>query len=272
MLKHALALLAALGVLFVVFRAADAPLPNPPIPESASRLPAAVSTPQDRTATGTRDAPDARYRVVRVIDGDTFSIRLPHGIDTVRLIGIDTPETVHPSKPVECFGAEASSFARELLSGERVRLEFDESQGTRDKYGRLLAYAYLPDGTFVNYELIARGYAYEYTYELPYRYRETFREAERAARAQTRGLWAPGACTREHDEPSRPNPAESAESAAALDESDLARYTCSRNTYDCADFRSRAEAQAIFLHCGGKRNDVHWLDGDKDGLACERLP
>lgn len=94
------------------------------------------------------------YQVARVIDGDT--IKLSNG-DRVRYIGINTPETKHPRKGVEYFGPEASAFNKKLVGGKKVRLEFDVQR--RDRYGRLLAYVYLLDGTFVNLELVRQGFA-----------------------------------------------------------------------------------------------------------------
>jgi len=85
------------------------------------------------------------YKVKRVIDGDT--ILLTNG-ERVLLIGVDTPETVHPNKPVEYFGKEASAFTKKMVEGKKVKLEFDWDR--RDKYDRLLAYVYLLDGTFLN--------------------------------------------------------------------------------------------------------------------------
>src|SRR3989338_7085144 len=85
--------------------------------------------------------------VVRVVDGDTIVL---DGDEKVRLIGVDTPETVDPRKPVQYFGKEASEFTRRMAEGKRVRLEFD--QDTKDRYGRTLAYVYLEDGTFLNAE------------------------------------------------------------------------------------------------------------------------
>ncbi|MDZ4826811.1 MAG: thermonuclease family protein [Actinomycetota bacterium] len=131
------------------------------------------------------------YDVERVVDGDT--VRLTNG-DSVRLIGIDTPETVDPRQPVQCFGEEASEYAHELLDGESVYLELDPTQGELDRYGRVLAYVWLPDGRHVNEEMVAQGYAHEYTYELPYRYQDEFQAAEADARAADRGLWSPDTC------------------------------------------------------------------------------
>lgn len=134
------------------------------------------------------------YLVERVVDGDTLSIRVDGASEKLRLIGINTPETVDPRRPVECFGKEASAKAKSMLEGARVRIESDASQDTRDKYGRLLVYVFLEDGTNWNAYMIREGYAYEYTYKLPYKYQAVFKEAERAARQERRGLWADGAC------------------------------------------------------------------------------
>jgi hypothetical protein len=95
-------------------------------------------------------APHAQMvKVRRVIDGDT--LELDNGED-VRLIGVDTPETKHPKKPVERFGKEAAAFTKRLVEGQEIRLEYDQQR--HDKYGRTLAYVYLPDGTFLNAEII----------------------------------------------------------------------------------------------------------------------
>jgi len=131
----------------------------------------------------------AKTTVIRIIDGDTIVIR-ENGVEQkVRLIGIDTPETVDPRKEVECFGKEASLKAESLLLGESVRLEADFSQGDKDKYGRLLRYVFLTDGTHANLVLIQEGFAHEYTYDLPYKYQELFKEAEQNARSLKKGLW-----------------------------------------------------------------------------------
>lgn len=134
------------------------------------------------------------YPVVRVIDGDTLVVRKDGENVTIRLIGIDTPEVVDPRKTVQCFGREASEKANALLEGEFVRLESDPTQGEYDKYGRSLAYVFLPSGLNVAEHLIVEGYGHEYTYRFPYKYQENFKTAEDTARAEKRGLWAEGAC------------------------------------------------------------------------------
>ena len=122
----------------------------------------------------------------RVIDGDTIVVETAGKHEKVRLIGVDTPETVHPSKPVEYFGKEASEFTRKKVEGKRVRLEYDWQ--SRDKYRRLLAYVYIEDGTFLNAEIIRQGYGFAYT-RFPFKYLKDFRQYEREARENNRGLW-----------------------------------------------------------------------------------
>lgn len=148
-------------------------------------------------ATSTPSTPiegQAGVIVSRVVDGDTLEIVVNGEKQKIRLIGVNTPETVDPRRPVQCFGKEASVFAEKLLSGQLVRLETDSSQGDIDKYGRLLRYVYLSDGRLFNQELIASGYGIEYTYSKPYKYQIEFREAEVRARQDKLGLWADGVC------------------------------------------------------------------------------
>ena len=133
------------------------------------------------------------FVVTYVIDGDTIVVTKPGKTEKVRLIGVDTPETVDPRKPVQCFGKEASAFPKSLLTGKSVRLERDPTQDDRDKYGRLLRYVYLGD-TLVNEKIIAEGYGYEYTYHIPYLHQAEFKNAELLAQESKKGLWADGVC------------------------------------------------------------------------------
>ena len=121
---------------------------------------------------------------VRVIDGDTIELV---GGERVRLIGVDTPESVDPRRPVEYFGKEAAAFTHRLAEGKTVRLEFDRE--TVDTYGRTLAYVYLPDRTLLNGEIIRQGYGHAYT-RFPFRFEREFVALEREARGAGRGLWA----------------------------------------------------------------------------------
>ena len=133
-------------------------------------------------------------KVVKVVDGDTIDVNLEGKTSRVRLIGINSPESVDPRKPVECFGKEASNKAKELLTGRFVKLESDDSQDSIDRYGRILRYVYLEDGTFFNQEMVELGYANEYTYQTPYKHQQEFKEAEADAKINKRGLGADNAC------------------------------------------------------------------------------
>lgn len=139
-----------------------------------------------------------KVKVLRVVDGDTIHVLLNNKDVTIRMIGIDTPETVDPRKPVQCFGKEASNHARQLLDGTTVYLEQDTSQGDYDKYNRLLSYIWMADGRLFNQVMIAEGYAFEYTYNLPYNYQTQFKSAQRNAQNQQIGLWSPNTCNGLH--------------------------------------------------------------------------
>ncbi len=134
------------------------------------------------------------YAVTSVVDGDTIKVNISGTVTTLRLIGLDTPETVDPRKPVQCFGKEASNKTKELLSGKKVRIEMDSTQGELDKYGRTLAYIYRDDGLFFNKAMIEQGYAHEYTYSSPYKYQAEFKAAEKYARENQLGLWSLNTC------------------------------------------------------------------------------
>ena len=133
------------------------------------------------------------YTVDRVVDGDTVRVFIDGRSTSVRLIGIDTPETKDPRKPVECFGEEASRRAQELLAGSRVWLEYDPTQGREDRYGRELAFVWTGE-TLVNEVLVREGFAHEYTYDATYKYRDIFLGDEVSAERQERGLWSPTTC------------------------------------------------------------------------------
>ena len=215
------------------------------------------------------------YQVVSVVDGDTLKVSMDGNVETIRLIGIDTPETVHPTKPVECFGKDASDKAKSILTGQSVRIELDPTQGERDKYNRLLAYIFLEDGINFNKFMIVEGYAYEYTYNLPYKYQSEFKKAEADAEILKKGLWADGVCEEaalETEAAPQTTSTYPAFSTISEPKPESKGYICSSNTYNCTDFSSHSEAQSIYESCGGVSNDIHQLDRDKDGEACETLP
>jgi micrococcal nuclease len=128
-------------------------------------------------------------RVVKVVDGDTIHVQVGGVREKVRYIGVDTPETKHPAKGVQCYGEQASRFNARLVDGEQVRLVRDVEE--RDRYGRLLAYVYrVRDGLFVNAELARLGYAQPLTIPPDVRHAERFAALAREAREHGRGLWA----------------------------------------------------------------------------------
>jgi micrococcal nuclease len=132
-------------------------------------------------------------QITRVVDGDTIEVLLNGSKEKVRVIGINTPETVDPRKPVECFGREASNFAKGFLANQIVSLESDPTQQERDKYGRLLRYIFVNEVDFGKL-MIEQGYAHEYTYDLPYKYQLEYKEAEKEAREGKVGLWKSTSC------------------------------------------------------------------------------
>ena len=193
-----------------------------------------------------------RARVTRVIDGDTVEASLRHSSVDIRLLGVDTPETVHPTEPVECFGPEASAFTKLRLEGKRVRLEFDVER--LDRYDRALAYIWLK-GRLFNRTLVRRGFATALIYLPNDKYAKQLERAEDRARAEQRGLWGEckgglgdgssggggtGKCDPSYPDVCIPPPPP-----------DL----------DCADVEHRDFRV--------KGSDPHGFDGDGDGRGCE---
>lgn len=220
------------------------------------------------------------YQVIKVVDGDTIAVNLNSTSETLRLIGIDTPETN------ECFSTESTQRARELLNNQKVRLETDPSQGERDIYDRLLRYVFLEDGSNFAEIMIQEGLAHEYTYNKPYKYQQEFRLVQEEAKLNKRGLWADGACQSEinnQDTSTPPTPELEKKSNLNIPSippqqeskptSTTNSCSCSGNTYNCGDFSTHQEAQSLYECCLAKVGyDIHRLDSDDDGLACESLP
>ena len=128
--------------------------------------------------------------VSRVIDGDTIEVVENGEIIKFRLIGIDTPETVHPEKPVECFGEEAKAELKRLLDGEEIYFNYDNAIGQSDRYGRTLVYVWRAnDDLFINQYMLSEGYANFYENTVPVYFDADFRELENQAREEGRGLW-----------------------------------------------------------------------------------
>lgn len=138
-----------------------------------------------------RNSVAEKYLVTKVVDGDTIYVS---GIDTrIRLIGVNTPETVSTSKPVQCFGPESSNYLKTLLLNKYVGLESDEASGDVDIYNRPLRYVYY-NGENVNQKLILEGYGKEASYGTEYKYRSQFVASEKFAITNNKGLWSPNTC------------------------------------------------------------------------------
>ncbi len=151
--------------------------------KKSSDKPIEVSKEAATTASSGATASAQLFRVTRVIDGDTIEIE---GGQRVRYIGIDTPETVSPQKPVQCFGVEASDANKKLVEGNMVRIQKDVSE--TDRYGRLLRYVYMDD-IFINDYLVRFGFAHASTFPPDVTYASQFVAAQKEARENNRGLW-----------------------------------------------------------------------------------
>ena len=216
----------------------------------------------------------ATVTVSNVIDGDTIKISpAVNGLKDVRLIGVDTPETVDPAEGVEPYGPQASEFTTRELSLRKVRLEFDEER--MDQYGRLLAYVYA-GGSMFNEELVAKGYAQAYPYPPNTAHAPQFAAAQRKARAAGLGIWglsmaqkceladrgngigegSPGCAGGAGRQPGQGAAPSAGEPPAPAG-----------GDYDCSDFATRVQAQRQLLP-----GDPYGLDSDGDGHACEDLP
>lgn len=132
------------------------------------------------------------YNVVSFTDGDTITVSMNGTEEKIRLIGVDTPETKKPNSPVQCYGKEASSFTKNLIGDQDVKLEADPIGDNRDRYDRLLRYVYLPDGTLVNKEIVSQGYGFAYL-SFDFSKSDDFAKAQSDAQGSKVGLWS--ACT-----------------------------------------------------------------------------
>ena len=158
------------------------------------RVEADGGTVLDTGALGAVELEPRPYPVTWISDGDTIKVQRGARRETVRLLGINTPETVDPRRPVQCFGREASARMKALVEGRSVWLATDPAESRYDRNGRLLAYVWLPDGTFVNLELLRGGFANEASYGTAYAYQDRFRRAALQAERAGRGLWSEATC------------------------------------------------------------------------------
>ncbi len=213
-----------------------------------------VKIQQGGDKTFSSDSTGKLVKVVKVIDGDTIKVETG---EVVRLIGIDAPETVHPSKSLACFGKEASQKTKETLEGNLVRLEKDVSD--KDKYGRLLRYVW-KEGILINELLVREGYATVATYPPDVKYQDRFLEAQRLAREENKGLWAECAGGKNSEEVKGVH---SAKDQSGYSGTGSYICDCSKT---CAKIGTCEEAQYQLEVCGCKARDA-----DGDGIACDSL-
>lgn len=214
----------------------------------------ATTAPTQAPIATNHSATNVDAQVTRVIDGDTIDVNIGGKIYRVRYIGVDTPETVDPSQPAQCFGREASALNKQLVEGKNVRLEKDISE--TDKYGRLLRYVYVGD-LFVNAELVRLGFAQVVTYPPDVKYVDLYLQLQREAREANRGLW--GACN------SFASPTPPIIVAPPNGNCDPSYPDVCIPPYppdlDCGQIPYRR-----FRVIGADR---HRFDGDRDGVGCE---
>jgi micrococcal nuclease len=148
------------------------------------------------------------YSINHFIDGDTIAVNMNGSVETIRMIGVDTPETHKPNTPVQCYGPQAADFTKNLIGSNSVRLQADPLDTNRDRYGRLLRYVYLPDGRMVETELIKNGYGFAYTL-FPFQMKDEFISGMQSAQAAKKGLWSACQVHQETDGAYQTNPANS---------------------------------------------------------------
>ena len=233
---------------------------NPAAPPHSPTTKFAETETLSNSATLLRPSPASSVEsaeVSRIVDGDTIKVILGSRSETIRYIGIDTPETKHPNKPIECFGPEASLFNQKLVSGKRVLLEKDTTD--RDRYGRLLRYVWVEGVGLVNHILVENGYARMSIHPPDVKYESILLSAESFARANKTGLWS--ACR---------EPAINDDNVVS--DSDSLGHDCSPSypticipppppDLDCRDINGND------FHV--LPPDPHRLDGNKDGTGCE---
>ena len=239
-----------------------------------------TTTTDSKSSAGPSSGPEWTVEVTRVVDGDTMEVRFPNGeVDTIRLLGVDTPETFGQNDPAEFesipettagrdhlanWGDRATAFATDELDGQQVRIETDPEADRRGSYGRLLVYLY-DDETDFNRQLIDRGLAR--MYDSSFSKRSEYKSAEAQTQRDDIGLW-------DFDGSTATATATATETASSGDsggsgDSDLPPPSGdSSDPYDCSDFDSQEQAQRVLENTPG---DPSGLDGDGNGVACESL-
>lgn len=260
-------LAALLVALLLALLGCTTPADDSPAPESSSgagedrkaERPLKEKRLKDRTRHKKQQPEQTRlYTVLGIVDGDTIEVDYRGGV-SVRVIGIDTPETVSPSVSDECWGRVASNVAAKLLIGRRVALTFDPTQGRFDRYGRTLGYLAIPKVGDYGLTMIERGHAAEYTYDSAYRNQQQYQSAESRARAYNRAIW--GKC----GGPDRP-----LKQAARPQPQPVVGRQCTPGYDRCVpSYPPDVNCSDVSGPIRISGPDPHMLDADGDGTACD---
>lgn len=272
-MKNKLVLLSASTLLSLMLAACSSDADTSHPVASATVSPSSASTVSESTKTTSQQPKSAPSQaaqanrlsatILSVTDGDTMKIKVNGKNETVRLLLVDTPETKHPSKPVQPFGPEASAFAKQTLEGKNVEIEMDISE--RDKYGRLLVYLWV-DGKMFNEMLLEKGLArVAYVYPPNVKYVDSFREIQKKAQTDGIGIWSIENYAQKdgfHSEKiKKTQPATS-----ALPHTQTPNTSSSNVQYkNCTEARAAGVTPIYEGQPGYSRK----LDRDGDGIACE---
>lgn len=221
---------------------------------------------------------DHWHKVTHVVDGDTVRAMIDGKDESIRIIGINAPE----KHWTECYGAESNAKAKEFLDGKWIKLEKDESQGTRDKYGRQLAYVWFDSGTDFGRRMIEEGYAFEYTYSKPYNKQSQYKETQAESKLNKHGLWAANTCNGKMQKIAtsgvKPTPTPAPAPAPRRAPAPKPRPTpAPRPASNCdPNYTPCVQKVSYDLDCGDIRfsvrvigSDTHRFDRDGDGYGCE---
>lgn len=263
-------------VLFIVSFGITDVFHEPEEPESPKTE--TVSKQQATPTPKTKSNPYQTGTVTKVIDGDTVEVQIGEKVEKVRMLLIDTPETVHPNQPVQPYGKEASDFTQKLLLNKEVKLEKDQED--KDKYGRLLRYIYVEDQS-VQELLLTEGLARVAVYPPNTKYEQKYRELQDQAKAKKIGIWSINGYVKDDgfDPPEKKETVQKTNQSKPQTSRPSNTQPRSRprstSTYtggdkDCKDFATQREAQRFFE--SQRPGDPHGLDRDGDGIACESLP
>jgi micrococcal nuclease len=236
---------------------------------------------------------DGPYPVKEVVDGDTIKIRIGGKTVAIRILGIDTPEKYATRTGYqECYGQEASDFAKKQLAGQTVTIETDSTQDQKDKYGRILAHVFYSGGLYYEEESIRNGFGFRYVYKKPTKYDERLKQAEMLAKNDSVGVWkycegkrkpidkviqgtkqAVDSLLTSSGSSVTPTPLPISSDAPivpakpAPDNSDTApAFSCQTRKYSCKEMKTCDEARFYLKSCGRSS-----LDGNRDGTPCDAL-